>query len=472
MTRRSNNYSRERRVSIDTRSLLSTYVVVLYFLFTTSGAQADGSAILLHDALKEYRAGHYDKAAALLAQDLQENPDDGLTHYYLGMAKSKMGRDSEALSELEWAARLCPPEVISSLTKQALSTKGSELPKLPKVVVEQSDFFNMVGSSVSQMFGGKKPETIVTADGTIKMPPPDMIASLQGMWKQGKDMVRQGGKHSPRQSQYRSWAADIMPMGDMMMLVDKSKSINSAEWASHSDGLSKFGQAPENTPDWDFWISRYKRAFQHVLMGYLSKDASNQVQGSAACIFSIDRKGNLRGHIYASTADGVLNSCLLKTIQSLNHSRVLAFPANSRISGYNFRMTWNFGRLLHFIRAYRRYQEAIAKHEQEELVALRTQAELRKKALEEAKARAEKLKAQKELKEKLALKAKLAAMQTVKTKVMGQIMLPARPVELRAVAQSIADPNIKELPEAQRLDYDPFADISDREIMSWPDMNR
>ncbi len=451
--------------------------IVLLFciaLFTTSGAYADESAVLLHDAIKEYRAGNYDKAAALLAKDLQENPDDGLTHYYLGMAKSKMGKDSEALSELEWAARLCPPEVISSLTKQTLSAKGNELPNIPKVVVEQSDFFNMVGSSVSQMFGGKKPESVVTADGTIKLPPPDMIASMQNMWKQGKDMVRQGGnnKNKHHQSQYRSWAADIMPMGDMMMLVDKSKSINTTAWASHSDGLGKFLQAPENTPEWDFWISRYKRAFQHVLMSYLSKDAKDQVQGSAACIFSIDRKGNLRGHIYASTADSVLNSCLLKTIQTLNHSRVLAFPANSHISGYNFRMTWNFGKLLHYIRAYRAYKEAVTKREQEQLIALRTEAELKKKALLEAKAKAEKLKAQKELKEKLAMKAKLAAMQTIRTKVMGQVMLPARPVELRAVAQSLADTNIKQIPESQRLDFDPFADISDREIMSWPDMNR
>src|SRR5579885_861697 len=93
-------------------------------------ANADSRA-RLDKAISEYQAGHYDKAAQILAQDLKDHPDDGVTHYYLGMVKKRLGDDSDALNELEWAARLCPPEVIGSLAKQATDPNNTELPKPP-----------------------------------------------------------------------------------------------------------------------------------------------------------------------------------------------------------------------------------------------------------------------------------------------------------------------------------------------------
>ena len=57
-----------------------------------------------------------------------------------------------------------------------------------------------------------------------------------------------------------------------------------------------------------------------------------------------DNKGNLRGHVYASTGNKLLNDCLVKTMRDLDHSRILAFPADSRVTGFNFRMVWDFGK--------------------------------------------------------------------------------------------------------------------------------
>lgn len=440
-----------------------------------SGSEpARGASPVVQQAIKEYKAGNIEKAAALLQADLQNNPDDGTTHYYLGLLKQHLGDDAGALDQLEWAARLCPPEVLTSLTKQVADSKGKQLPKVPNVITPKTDWLGMMGNSLGQMFGSEKPVARVTESGDIEMPPPVFFSSMDDLWKQGRNMVRQGvdkAKEVQGKKKYKSWAANVMPMDDMMDLVDKSKGINATKWASHSDGLSKFRQAPENTPAWDAWIARFTRSFQHVLTAFLAQDATTQVTGRAACIFSVDKRGNLRGHIYASTGDGVLNQALIKTIQTLNHSRILEFPPESKVTGWNFRMTWNYGQILAYIRAYKARQAMIEKQQQEEIIAKQTEALLLAKKQAEKDAKALRLK---ELREKqiARAKARLLQLQSVKTDVTGIVLPAAKPVELNAVALSLSDPNLKKQNFTPvDANYDPFANISDQEIMSWPNLN-
>ncbi len=436
-------------------------------------ANADSRA-RLDKAISEYQAGHYDKAAQILAQDLKDHPDDGVTHYYLGMVKKRLGDDSDALNELEWAARLCPPEVIGSLAKQATDPNNTELPKPPLIIPAKNDWFSVLSTSVGEMFGGKKPEAKITEKGTIELPPQDFGGSMEEMYKQSKQWFRsvtekKKAGESPH-SNYQSWAADIMPMGDMLALVDKSRYINNSIWSSHEDGVKKFAQAPENTAQWDSWIARFKRSFQHVLMNYLSTDAKEQVTGMAACIFSIEKNGSLRGHIYASTGDNVLNAALLKTIRSLNHSRILEFPQNSRVTGWNFRMTWNFGKLLKYIQAYRAYKKYLAEQQaQQTLVSTSTDAKLQgKKAGEQAKA--DKLKPDAKSATKVAATRLQPLSVKVKTNVAGLVLPRAAQMQLQAVAQSISDKSVST--SKGTPDTDIFGTISDREIMSWPDLSR
>lgn len=473
-------------LSIRTKSIAFTISILLCGQIALSQLclAADTEAELLSkaasnptikEAIKEYKAGNVEKAATLLQDDLQKNPGDGISHYYLGLLKQHIGDDAGALDQLEWAARLCPPEVLTSLAKQVAESDGERLPKVPSVVTPKADWFGMLGNSFGQMFSKEKPTAKVTTSGDIEMPPPVFFGSMDDIWKQGRNMVRQGvdkAKEMQGKKTYKSWAANSMPMDDMMDLVDKSKGIYASKWASHSDGLTKFRQSPENTPAWDAWIARFTRSFQHVLTAYLGQDAKNQVTGRAACIFSIDNRGNLRGHIYASTGDGVLNKALLKTVQTLNHSRILEFPAESKVTGWNFRMTWNYGKILAYIRAYRARKAMLEKAAQEEIIKKQTEALLLAQKKSELDAKAAKLKALRE-KQIARAKARLLELQQIKTDVTGVVLPSIKPVELDAVAMSLADPKLQK----QKLtpaspDFDPFANISDREIMSWPNLNK
>jgi hypothetical protein len=265
-------------------------------------------------------------------------------------------------------------------------------------------------------------------------------------------------------------------MDEMLDLVEKSKTINVPTWASHSDGLTVFHQAPEGIPEWDFWIARFKRSIQHVLLKRLNAEATEQVRGAAAAIFSVDRKGNLRGSIYATTADSVLNKCLVEAIKDLNHSRILAFPANSNITGWNFQMTWNFGKMLAYIHNYRQQQH------QAEVARLMNDVLMRDAQL---KAKILKAKREAELKAKLAklaldkkkTAAKLleqkraqAALTEIKAEaeVEGRVLVAPSPKELRAVTLELNDLSANKVIPGT----DPFAGIDDNQILSWPDLNR
>jgi tetratricopeptide (TPR) repeat protein len=474
--------------------------------------KADPKAVV-DQALKAYEGGHYGDAVALLAADLQNNPNDGQVHYYLGLALKKQGYDMSALHELEKAARLCPPAMIKRFADEQIGNLDEPEPiegKPAAAPAANNDWFGGLTNSLSQMFGGK-PATApangtgsgsgpgagagttggaapaptrvasVPSAGQFSFPGmPDFMGQLQDAVKQGKKMLRQAkdkgvaGVRTPVDfSRGRVGEAEIMHMDDMQDLVEKSHAIGVKDWGSNPEGLTAFLQAPESTPEWDYWIGRFKRSFQHVLMRRLNAEAANQVRGAAACIFSVDRDGNLRGQIYASTADPALNKCLVEAIRDLNHSRILRFPSTSRITGWNFQMSWNFGVYMAIVKSYRQELQREATI-QALLKLVKEDASIKAtiKAGEEKRAKAKRLAAEKALNAKLSAKLKAIPVPPVaKAEVSGHIVVKPAERELRAVALELKDLS-PVAPDASKPNEDPFANINDQTINSWPDLNR
>ncbi len=434
-------------------------------------------------ALKAYKAGKYGEAANLLLTDLKEHPDDSKTHYYLGLALKKQGLDMSALKELEMAARLAPPEMISAFAEEKLEgLDNAKSPLLRAAPTKPKDWFAQMTSSVTDFIGLTKPETNKPSNNekpttSANFEIPDLFGSMKDAIRSGKKMIKTASGASSSQSSQSSRSrrtsgpAEIMHMDEMLDLVEKSKTMNVPAWASHAEGLTVYSQAPENIPEWDYWIARFKRSIQHVLLKRLNAESTNQVRGAAAAIFSIDRKGNLHGSIYASTADSVLNKCLVGAIRDLNHSRILAFPANSNITGWNFQMTWNFGKMLAYVRNYRE-QVKQAEAIKQLADALAADAQIKAKILKTKNERELKAKMKKLAKEKdLATKAKLLEQtREIKAEVEGHIMTKPTIKELRAVTLELND--LGTTTGAAVTEGDPFASIDDNKILSWPDLNR
>ena len=97
-------------------------VLILASNGLVQGVQAESESKLIEKVRAEYAKGDYEKAIALLQEDMKNNPEDGTTHFYLGLVKKEMGEDLPALDELELAARLLPAETLAAYTKQAIDT--------------------------------------------------------------------------------------------------------------------------------------------------------------------------------------------------------------------------------------------------------------------------------------------------------------------------------------------------------------
>lgn len=432
---------------------------------------AESSEKLIQQAKKEYEAGNFKNALNLLIKDLEQNPDDGTTHYYMGLVRREMGQDLPALKELELAARLLPAETLNSYATQAIAEIEADERKLPEE--PKQDWFKDISDSVTEFFGGKPKGKSSTSSKPTPWQMPDLMAGVDEAFRQTKRMIKGYTQNKKRKPGYYSLQAKTMSMADIQDLVRKSRVVNKDKWASHTDGLKSFRQSPKDSPGWDYWIARFKRSFQYILMSNLAKEGEVRPYGSAACIFSLDNRGNLRGHIYASTASDRLNRCLIKTIRELDHSRILKFPKSAKITGYNFQMSWQFGKLLRYIA----YVKAV---KAKRLKLIKEQ---------EAKAEAEKLKLEKETKAKLLAKKKEAQRKArlkrialakkkreaqkqhvVKTEVEGLILPKPKPIELRAKQLTL-----KDVPFNEALDTasgDPFSKIDDKTIMNWPDVNR
>ncbi|HIA50829.1 MAG TPA: hypothetical protein EYN91_01895 [Candidatus Melainabacteria bacterium] len=170
----------------------------------------------------------------------------------------------------------------------------------------------------------------------------------------------------------------------------------------------------------------------------------------------------MRGCIFATTSNDNLNRCLLETIRDLNGSRILKFPANPPIEGWNFTMSWDFRRMLAIVKARREAREkmlAMQNAKEDEFTKLSTDASLlAQKVLEEAKAEQQRLRL-----------AKLEESLVRKTEVSAMIVQPAKPVELRATALKLSDVLMNN--KFKRGKGDAFKNIDDRQIMSWPDIS-
>ena len=181
-----------------------TISIALTTLFVSASpfcpALAESSEIL-QQAITEYRSGNYDKALALMAEDLKKNPNDGITHYYIGLLKKQHGEDAEALDQLELAVRLCPPDVIDKLTKRVAVLKGGEIPDIPKATqtaAKQGDWMAQLQAGFAGMFGGVN-----------SWQWPEFLKPVEKMLGQGKKPAGRGG------NRYVSTASKTMPMHEI-----------------------------------------------------------------------------------------------------------------------------------------------------------------------------------------------------------------------------------------------------------------
>lgn len=429
-----------------------------------------------------FDAKDYRKATRLLAKQLDEHPDDPATRYYSGLVQKKLGFDMAALEDLDMAARMCPPELIEEMTRVSLQNGDDTLPVFKDVKIKKPpprDWGKAFGDALANTFNMGTASSTNNTNNASAAPRENLGDFFNDLAREGQGMLKGKAERKPpvaRSAANVSANAEIMPMGEMMKLVDTSRSINGAAWASHPEGLAKFQQAPEYSPSWDYWINRFRKAFQYRLLQYLTKEEKGETRGAASGIFSIDNKGNLRGHVYASTGNKLLNDCLVKTMRDLDHSRILAFPADSRVTGFNFRMVWDFGKLLKYVHARKVYAALLKAREAE---AARLEAERLEKLAREAKVKAE-LKAKEEARAKLAkekalrLAREAAALPIkVEAEVAGRVLEAASPQELKAVALPLTD--LRVVPQSEQNKgpaRDVFLDIDDRQLMQWPDLGK
>jgi hypothetical protein len=383
----------------------------------------------LSDAIQEYNTGNVDKAVALLLQELKRDPENGRAHYYLGSALKKVGADANAVHELEMAIKYCPPGTLQALAQQALHGDFKE-DEPPPTQPPQSNFF----SGLFTFFQPPASQTTATTQSTSnRFQMPDMFHPVSDAIKSTKSWVKKQApppQAAPEASVGRPSFDDTetIHMGDMLRIAEESQKVN-PNAQSHPSGVMRFPQAPEGTTEWNMWIRRFRMTFNKELFRHMATQAKDETGGTASVIFSVDNKGHLRGCVYSSTSADTVTSCLLQTIRELDKSYVLAFPSNSHISGWNFRMKWNFRRALVYIQYIRRRKAealaAIAKMQQEEL---KTTAMIKSKALQAA-----------ELAKAKKLVVKAPPPIVVKTGVSGLIVQKPKPVELKAVPLKLSD---------------------------------
>jgi tetratricopeptide (TPR) repeat protein len=454
------------------KSCLSAFLLIAVNLPPQAGALEQEDK-LLKEALHLYNLGQVDRAIPLFLQDLKENPNNGMAHYYLGMALKKGGADANAINELEMAAKLLPSGITQSLAKKALHGAFEEdpvasppaTPTVKAVPAAPQNWF----SSIYNFFQPPPPAPAVTKPVfvTPSFPSmPDLINPFGDALKDTKHWIRNQSKalrgigkkpaeKSANPGQTASGEPDVIPMGEMLNLADDSKKLNPRS-QSHSSGVVVFEQAPENSPEWDQWIRRFRRTFDAQVFRHMFKDAKDEKTGTASVIFSVDHEGHLRGCVYTATADDTMQQTLLKAIREMDKSYVLAFPADSRISGWNFRMTWNFGKALTLVRLVREQRAKLAA--KPKYVEINTDILIKMKQ-QQLTAQAKKLAADKKRLAKTKIAVRVPPPPVIKTDVNAQLV---KPVELQATPLKLSD--MPALPKtAARLTTD---DVDDFNILN------
>ncbi|RTL36142.1 MAG: tetratricopeptide repeat protein [Candidatus Melainabacteria bacterium] len=434
--------------------------------FPPQAGAYDPNDKVLKEALQLYNGGHVERAIPLFLQDLKDNPNNGTAHYYLGMALKEHGADANAISELELAAKLLPAGVTQELAKKALHGGFEEDPIVPSTPTapakaapaQPQNWFSPILNFFQPPPKSAEPRAPVFV--TPSLPAfPDLVSPMGDAWKSTKHWIRgQGkavrslGKKPSDARQTRNGEPDVIPMGEMLNLADDSHALPGHK-QSHPGGVVVFEQAPENSLSWDNWIRRFRKTFDAQVFRYLFKDAKDERTGIASVIFSVDSKGHLRGAVYSATADDTLQQCLLKAIRDLDKSYILAFPPESGISGWNFRMTWNFGKALTFVQMVRERRAKLAAVPPP-VIKIDTAAMIKKMKQDQLSAQAKKLAEQKRLaKTKMAVR--VPPPPVVKTDVNAQLV---KPVELKANALKLSDmpPLPKNAKPLTREDMDEF----------------
>lgn len=447
---------------------------------------------LMRQAIDLYSQGRLEEAAALMQKDLRDNPENGVAHEYMGKILEKQGYDKQALQEFEMAFRLVPQGVVDAGIKtasQAMSGKPSGAVSQPKNANPSSNWFentwNNVVDNTTKFFGGTpapRPTTSsnstpgsfdLNRDPTEQMPfwlplaMPDLAKNIKKMWKEGRKKVMSMVHKNQGQNTPGGWHPyKSISMAELEDIIEKCQNMNTEKWASHPDRVRQFSAVPPDNREWDFWISRYRRAFQFILLHHLEEYAKDETRGATSIAFSVDKNGKLRGCIFATTSNDNLNRCLLETIQDLNGSRILKFPANSPIEGWNFTMSWDFRRMLAIVKARREFQkQQLALQRAQTDVAAKNSIEallLAEKKLTEARAEEESLLLEKVQKPELIRKQEVSAV----------IVQAPKPVELKAVALKLSDVLMnKNINPKKAKGSDVFKNIDDRQIMSWPDVS-
>ncbi|HEY9777066.1 MAG TPA: tetratricopeptide repeat protein [Planktothrix sp.] len=395
---------------------------------------------MLNDAIQAYNTGHSDRAVELLTQVVKESQDNGTAHYYLGQALKKMGQSESAATQLELAAKICPPALLQSLAKQALDAADGKPSNQTPGPFGMPNLFGGFASGMMQFLPGDKKHSGTGTqlekqdDSAFDLFHPDIFTPLKDSLKRGKQWVRErvaAANIQLPQMPGVNMQGKVVSMGSLMSMVDRS---GASKWQSNPDGVVKFYQAPENSVEWDNWISAFRRNFKIILMRHLYREAGSEFGGVSKVVFSVDNKGNLRGRIVESSGDDVLNKCLIETIQALDHSPVLTFPPKSHCTGWNFSTAWDFAKPMAFVKYWKQWEKQ--KEDAQKAAQAAQVAQL------ETQARLKEQQKQKELKAKIAKlnerKKRLAAM-AVKQDVSGQILPKAKPIELKAKALTWKD---------------------------------
>ncbi len=440
---------------------------------------------VMRQAVDLYSQGRLEEAAQLLQRDLREHPDSGVAHQYMGKILEKQGYDKQALQEFETAFRLIPQGVVDAGIKTAVQSASDKPGSAAQTQKPATNWFesmwNNAVDSTTRFFGGtpaQRPAPKATgsssgldlnSDPTTAMPfwlpiaMPNLAENIRKMYKEGrKRIINMVHKHDEKNSPSGWHPYRSISMADLEDIIEKCQKMDTNKWASHEDRVRMYPATPPNTREWDFWISRYRRAFQFILLHHLEEYAKDETRGATSIAFSVDKNGRLRGCIFATTSNDNLNRCLLETIRDLNGSRILKFPSSPAIEGWNFTMSWDFRRMLAIVKARREAKEkllAMQSAKEDSFSKLSTDASLiAQKMLEEAKAEQEKLRL-----------AKLEESLVRKTEVSATIVRPAKPVELRATALKLSDVLMNN--KYNKSKGDAFKDIDDRQIMSWPDVS-
>ncbi len=460
--------------------------VLVLSLSTSSACLPVGAqpSDLMRQAIDLYSQGRLEEAAQLMQKDLRDHPDSGVAHQYMGKILERQGLDKQALQEFETAFRLIPQGVvdagIKTAVQEATGKPGTSSPAPKPTGNWFENAWNNAVDSTTKFFGGNPPPRTTSSAGSttghvldrdpteampfwIPIAMPNLAANIKKMWKDGRRQVLNIVHKQQEQNAPSGWHPyKSISMAELEDIIEKCQKMDTEKWASHPDRVRTFSSIPPDTRDWDFWITRYRRAFQFILLHHLEEYAKDETRGATSIAFSVDKFGKLRGCIFATTSNDNLNRCLLETIKDLNGSRILKFPSNPPIDGWNFTMSWDFRRMLAIVKARREAREkllAMQNAKEDTYTQVSTEAiELAEKALADEEAKAEKLRL-----------AKLEENLVRKTEVSATIVPKAKPVELRATALKLSDMLMNK--NFKKGKGDAFKDIDDRQIMSWPDVS-